>query len=440
MAERLELLGTIDGQRVAHVAISNRSLGNGRCHCGQCRYIEAQASRPRPRSRTASVRPSRERIRLEGVASLCGPSNARAPPPPFPARDEEEDAVGVREHRRRHRHARDVRLEAGVQRRSRAARARAARARAGKSDAVWPSGPRPRRFSRSRTPSSAASYSRRGLLGVDLAADPVNGSRLRRPGCRGASASPWRSSSARRPAARSARRPTRPRRRSSPAAAAPPSRVRAPGVLPPDSAMCPPSRAASASSSPARRAAASASSRTISSTLTPGFCVSVHVRGGSLRPGLRRGARVDGGDADSRASPSACCTRARSTSPASASRRPRTRSTSRPTRSSRSARSPRRSPAPRRCGSSSAASSTSTCRSAPIFRAEAERRGRRGARDDAAPAHAHRRLDRRLLRRLRLRRRRARAHVRFARGAAAVDAARRGVVVQQRRLLPRRVA
>ena len=101
----------------------------------------------------------------------------------------------------------------GLGRRSRAARARRAAAGPGRARRRARPGPSPSRtqVEPRRSPSSS-SYSRRRLVGAELAADPVHLARRRARAGRAASRAPAGSSSARRRAARSARRPTRARR------------------------------------------------------------------------------------------------------------------------------------------------------------------------------------------------------------------------------------
>ena len=137
----------------------------------------------------------------------------------------------------------------------------------GKSEAVCPSAPSPCSASPSVTPSSTRSYSRprprrRARRGCGEPPRVVAG------GGRAAFASRAGSWTARRRAARSARRPTTigrcSRSGSSPAA----SSYAAPGVSPPESAMCSPARAASTSRSTAALCASRRESKTRRSRLS----------------------------------------------------------------------------------------------------------------------------------------------------------------------------
>ena len=419
MAERLQLLGTIDGQRVAHVPISNRSL---RIHAyetlrplslyrGQ-RAWRAAAVEDHDRPAVARADPARRRRVARG-----GSSNARVTASAFSSpvtRKRTQSAFasigGVIVTRVTHGSRPG---SAAIASRSRSCRPGAC----GKSDAVWPSGPdaediqaqphaarAPRRTRRRPLPGRA----RRGCGARPRAArsSAVEQRALRHRvvralvvGRHAALVAPPQLDAA----------PVRlqPRR----------GLVRELGLLPPESAMCPPlaRRLGEQLARAARRGLGVVEDDQVDAHARA-FCVSVPRRGGCLRSGLRRGRARRWRRRRRPASPSGCCTKARSTSPASASRRLENPLEVTPdtlfqigsitkTFTGTAGDAPRRArrARPRRAGAHVPA------------RAEAERRRRRRARDDAPPAHAHGRLDRRLLRRPRLGRRRARAHVRVAR-------------------------
>ena len=177
-----------------------------------CLGRQSRMRRPRRRPRAFGLRPSGS-----GCAGVSGPGG-RAERPLDGLRlvlagDEEDHlaapsaSTGMRQ-----RHALDERLELRPPPESRAARARRASAAPGKSDAVCPSGPSPSRTKSSRASRSELVVLARRLVGAELAADPLHLARRRLDPVEQRSRARAGSSSARRRAARSARRPTRARR------------------------------------------------------------------------------------------------------------------------------------------------------------------------------------------------------------------------------------
>ena len=189
------------------------------------------------------VLPLRARTRLAGVSGLGFSANARLAASAFDAPgDEKQDLAAGLQGGRRHGDPVDERLEPGLGGNDALARLQGRGVREERRDVPVRADAQQQEVERVLV--DLPVVGRSGLILAELALDAVHRGRARARDGRAACASPVRSSTARRRAARSARHSTTLRPCSSRAPRCAPSLYAASGVRPPVSTMLPPARAA----------------------------------------------------------------------------------------------------------------------------------------------------------------------------------------------------